>query len=107
MNSEDITMEDVQTAITILTRFIRKENEVKAILARVTQLSRQGSSSSGLGAGTPSFDKIIGMVMDETERRKAAKTEDITEGITAPEDIEKMKALTQKFKKEPPASTTQ
>lgn len=100
-------MEDVQIAIAILTRFLQKEAQVKQILARVQSLTRQGSSGYSMGGGMPSFENIVRMVFEEQERRKNPKAEETPEGVVPPEDVSKMKELTEKYKKKPQTSSTQ
>lgn len=97
----EITMEDVQTAIAILTHFLRKEAEVRQVLARMNSLTKQNSG----GGGPLDMNNVVRMVMDEAERRKGVNTVAVNDGIMPPEDTAKMKELTERFRKKTPDSS--
>jgi len=99
---DKITLEDVETAISILQHFLRKMQRAQIVLRQVQSYV---GSSGFRGFGGLSFEDVMNIAW-EIERRKMqyrgeVPSEDkakVEEGVLSPEEIAKMKELVKKFK---------
>ena len=106
--SEDkITLEDVETAISILQHFVRKMQRAQMVIRQVESIVRQ-SSYRGFGGGGMAnlgFEDVLNIAWEIERRKMQAKgelpsesSEKVDEGVLSPEEVAKMKELVRKYK---------
>jgi DNA replicative helicase MCM subunit Mcm2 (Cdc46/Mcm family) len=100
--SDQITLEDVETAISILQHFLRKMQRAQSILRQVEYYSKQ---SGFRGFGNLGFEDVMNIAWEIEKRKMAARGElvneskaESSEGVLSPEEVAKMKELVKKIK---------
>jgi len=92
----DITLEDVESAIKVLTEFLKKEREAKRIL-RQLGLERGETMMRGM-----SFERFVQTAFEEVQRKQRESKAGVEEPISevSEEDLSRMRAIKDKIKKE-------
>jgi len=98
----EITLEDVESAILVLTEFLKKERQAQRILR---QLGVREGRGSMMGF---SFERFVQTAFDEVQRKQREAKAGVEEPISevSEEDLARMRAIMQKKKEESKTSPT-
>jgi hypothetical protein len=93
---DQITLEDVETAISILEHFYNKMRRAEMVLQRFkTMQGRTGGGAYGM-----TFQDIISMATEMQKQKEGKAKEEIPVGELTPEEISEMKSLVKKIKEQ-------
>jgi len=92
----DITLEDVESAIKVLTEFLKKEREAKRILRQLG--IREGEARMR----SMSFESFVQTAFEEVQRKQREAKAGVEEPVSevSEEDLTRMRAIKDKIKKE-------